>query len=243
MACYGDLDGEEDEGYFWLPDCKEALCGGCAQNFLVGQRHGDGPITCPCPQKDALNLSAGMMRVVKSKCTAAEAKRMFARCLKSHGTFYRPQCPMCYAECRVRFGCKRFVCEEADCINPEYGYCARCHRGVTREPHDCQTDDLRETFKLLQENADCMPCPRCKTWYMKDDGCAHVVCKKPGCYTHFCAICGEEGKASNGGVYGHTCKAGDLLYRTRTPQALAAIRSRLSQEDIEAAATRLRTGP
>lgn len=100
-------------------------------------------------------------------------------------------CPNCCAQNRVKSQrAKQVTCHECQFI-----WCFRCHapwhKGLT-----CK--DFKQGSKMFKKwtkgttrgVANARPCPKCKVFIQRLEGCDHMSC--PRCRTSFCYLCGER---------------------------------------------------
>jgi len=71
----------------------------------------------------------------------------------------------------------------------EQSWCKACSQIIDSidQTHSC--DGTAELQRLMGDKG-WKYCPGCQTPAEKIEGCNHVRCTSPGCYTHFCYVCG-----------------------------------------------------
>ena len=218
-----------DEGACMVLNCGAAYCkGNCAVHlFDCVTAHANEMPRCGCPKchkggggsghldrlvdapdAEGLRFLQANMRPERFKalCVAMQAARKGAT---------RP-CPTCQNACAIGLNAKVYVCPALGCINPEFGYCVACDKGVTDvAKHSCG-DDEAALRAYLATNADAIhPCPACGEGFEKiPGGCDHVSCPR-GCKgtdgnpLRYCGACGKIFALNSSGtaVYDHVCDA------------------------------------
>jgi hypothetical protein len=124
---------------------------------------------------------------------------------------HNAHCPKCNREVTLGNYCNTFSCTEVGCINPPYGYCRKCLKGIDKFPHSCETEGDEQLLQYLAE-AGVHPCPSCNQGVVKAvaSDCNHMSC--PSCNIKYCAVCGHVFTRNLQGThnYHHTCKSNNM---------------------------------
>lgn len=100
-------------------------------------------------------------------------------------------CPNCCAQNRVKNQrAKQITCHECQFI-----WCFRCHapwhKGLTCKDFKRGSKMFKKWTKGTTRGvANARPCPKCKVFIQRLEGCDHMSC--PRCRTSFCYLCGEK---------------------------------------------------
>lgn len=107
------------------------------------------------------------------------------------------------------------LCDMIQCNDKRCGArcCAECSEPVHTN-HQCTDESKYENWLRLLDNS--TPCPTCRTFIQKTEGCHHMHCK---CGTDFCYACGAS-------YWSHRCNSYLINYRDRHSHFLAPIRQR-----------------
>ena len=208
--------------------CKVLLCGAvycetCMVNLYSNDkvaRLGDLP-SCSCLKcHRAVNGSDRQVEVPDADLLSflrlkMQRDRFSALCTAVRkGRDSRP-CPSCKNTIVIGTNSKVYICSNMECINPEYGYCVKCDKGISDpSTHTCEDDDsaLRQ---YLADNPEAVhPCPKCGDGLLKvPDTCIHVSCQKckgtDGNSLRYCGGCGYIYPLNSSGsaTYSHRCRA------------------------------------
>jgi hypothetical protein len=175
---------EEKEELFKL-DCQHGdynVCKQCLKSYLTKELRP----ACLCLKNHPFETTREMYMALDQE-TRITVERFSERTSVVH-------CPSCKNRVHTGVLAKVYTCSTMGCVNPPYGYCVMCHKGIQQLPHECSTEDERKEFQLtlefLRENGVC-PCPACNSAVTKLDetDCNHMTCR---CGAKFCAACGMQ---------------------------------------------------
>jgi hypothetical protein len=99
---------------------------------------------CPCDKKNKehhdLDLSPELFAVL----TLDKQQKLSQL---GHQFIPNIRCPICVQPIIHPYGAKVFLCSRTECINPPYGYCIRCQKGI-KDPssHTCRNKEDEEMF-------------------------------------------------------------------------------------------------
>ena len=78
--------------------------------------------------------------------------------------------------------CKGFLSNKGVCALCKTKHCLECGVNDIDEKHECIDEDIK-SIKLIKK--DTKACPKCYTRIYRTEGCDHMFCVKPGCFTSF----------------------------------------------------------
>ena len=95
-------------------------------------------------------------------------------------TFYSRPCPV--TECNGSLN------NRGKCGLCEIDICLKCEQVKKDDEHVCKKEDVDSVKEKIRSTK---PCPKCRSRIYKTEGCSHMFCTKPGCYTSFDWVTGK----------------------------------------------------
>lgn len=202
----------EDDGQAFELQCKRVFCKRCFSSMVTAQLEAGEHAVFRCVHEDPAATHEIAFTLEMAKALRQQAPKTWERVARlehknKYNSYYVP-CPTCNHDCLVGNFAEVFVCTELDCINPRFGYCMRCRRGIHARdpPHACDDPEADRLMLEYMGANGIMPCPGCKHAAEKRDpsACNHISCL---CGTRYCGACGyvfpknERGTA----LYSHRC--------------------------------------
>lgn len=130
----------------------------------------------------------------------------------SYTLSFRSSCPKCGFQADLPLNLTVFQCPVEDC---RYESCRKCGKEA-HVPLRCdevvqkkREDEGRLKVEEAMAEAKIRKCPKCKTPFVKSDGCNKMVCR---CGTKMCYICRQELKGVN--PYAHFCQVPHCKHKT-----------------------------
>ena len=184
--CTSSVPDEVDE-----LDCGAVFCDECFRNFI--KESIENKPQCHCRGHDRphdIRMSSEMCERIGSRETVKRLHRTIIK--KSNDKGMRP-CPTCDQSLVLPLGADVYTCSATGCVNPRFGYCIKCDRGIKAVPHVCHDDAAEDIlFREYMAANGVMPCPKCKQAAEKEEEwhCNHMHCLM--CDAYFCGACGIE---------------------------------------------------
>ncbi|CAI9094374.1 OLC1v1030099C1 [Oldenlandia corymbosa var. corymbosa] len=190
--------------------CGHVYCENCWRTYVnTAIIDGAGSLFLRCPEPSCRASVAGMINSLASDENRGKYEdhvlRSFVESKKTIKYCPAPGCEFAI-ECLIGDGSNCKVCDYEVTCNCSYRLCWNCSEEA-HSPVDCETVAkwiLKRNSEAENTNwilANTKPCPKCKKWIQKNQGCMHMTCPAP-CKFEFCWLCtgpwSEHGEKTGG---------------------------------------------
>jgi hypothetical protein len=178
----------------FLDPCRHKFCRNCIKNHIgsqLSERH--FPILCPVCKAERGTTNPGIVTdaLVRQADITEKQYKIWVELEMA-----RFSVPLHCRKCNRSFNMDRQYFEQTNTISCplwecNYIWCKQCQQTVSGvgPQHSCNGES--ELNYMMTERG-WKYCPSCKMPIEREIGCNHMTCISPGCYTHFCYICGES---------------------------------------------------
>ncbi|XP_033115083.1 uncharacterized protein LOC117115415 isoform X2 [Anneissia japonica] len=238
-CCYGEVPFED------MIQCSDGhlFCSTCMCSYAKEAIYGSGKLKLSCMTD---GCEAGFPKSQLDKCLpkdmiAKYEDRQKEESLNLAGIDDLVKCPSCEFAAIMDSEDKVFKCQNPECLKESCRYCKESwkdHFGLPCSEIERKDEtSLRVTYEERMTNAKMRTCFRCKTGYMKSDGCNKItcrcgakmcyICRKPNIdYNHFCQHVRNPGQGCT------TCEACSLWSDSKEDdeRAVKEIQKQLQEE-------------
>jgi ariadne-1 len=187
--------------------CNHKLCTSCWKDYLklhINMWNHRQALSTKCPQQNC-NLTLPENFVKNFLTQSPSVLKSFQIIIRKNFIHFNQDIKCCpNYDCEVLIKCESKSNKEISCPNCSTNFCNKCLKEGHR-PCQCEmiktweNKNLSEREVLSKVVPNTKPCPKCKLFIEKSQGCDHMTCRieARGCGYEFCWICLKNWKGHN----------------------------------------------
>ncbi|XP_071954572.1 uncharacterized protein [Antedon mediterranea] len=187
-CCYGEVAFEQ------MVQCSDGhlFCTMCMNSYAKEAVYGSGKLNLSCMSDGCESRfpKSQLDKCLPKDVIAKYEERQKEESLNLADLDNLVKCPSCEFAAIMDTDDKVFKCQNPDCLKESCRYCKenwKEHIGVPcSEIEKKDETSLRVSYEERMTNAKMRTCFKCKTGYMKSDGCNKITCR---CGAKMCYIC------------------------------------------------------
>jgi len=199
--CYEEYSNESD--LYWLTNCDHIYCHECINGYLTLQITSGGVLDLGCPHPECeAEINIGDIAAICDAATVEKYEKFVVLSALRADPNVRwcpmPQCsspvkgpPAEGSEWITCGTCQLQVCFACGDERHDPAQCGKEARELIATRHNVVVEAERAFEEWHQgKPTDVKPCPRCKAYIEKNQGCNHMTCI--ACKHQFCWLCSAE---------------------------------------------------
>lgn len=188
--------------------CNHQLCTSCWKDYLkihVNMWNHRQALSTKCPGTNC-NLILTENFIKNFLTQSPSILKSFQIIIRKNFIHFNPDIKYCpNTDCEIIIKCESKSNIEISCPNCNTNFCNKCQQEGHR-PCQCEMvqnsekKNLQEREILLKIIPSTKPCPKCRVFIEKSQGCDHMTCRyeASGCGLEFCWVCLKNWKGHKG---------------------------------------------